>query len=403
MHNYLLPSTHMHFASYLQTAISLLKSYSGHPPFHHYLKLFFKQHKKYGSTDRKQITQLCYAYYRVGKAMPNDFSAQRFAAGIWLTSSTHNLLVSYLQPLWPQHRIFSIKEKINFLHQHLSFNAKQIFNFSNQIGALLNLHAFEQSHLIQPAVYLRIRPSKKEIVLNKLSALSWQYEYIEPYIVKICSGCSIEQFFSIDEEVCIQDISSQQVKIFMQKAQKATTRTIQKVWDACAASGGKSILAYDTLLNIQLTVSDIRKSVMQNLHTRFNKAGIKKYNSFILDVTQSSTTLTSLHNTFDLVIVDAPCSGSGTWSRTPEQLTFFNNDKIYDYANTQHKILQNILPTVKPDGYLLYCTCSVFKAENEDVIIWLQQQGLQLIHMQYLEGYNQQADTLFAALLQKPK
>jgi 16S rRNA (cytosine967-C5)-methyltransferase len=393
----------MYFASYLQTATDLLKNYSGHPPFHQYLKNFFKQHKKYGSTDRKQIAQFCYAYYRVGKAMPNNFSAQRFAAGLWLTSTAKNLAVTYLESLWPQRNNFSLQEKINFLQQNISFNADEIFDFAQQLSISLNIQMFQQSHLIQPAMYLRIRPSKKEVVFKKLAALNWLYEYVEPNTIKLSSGYAIEQFFNIDEEVCIQDMSSQQVKICIQKAQQITTRAIQKVWDVCAASGGKSILVYDTLPSIQLTVSDVRQSIIQNLHGRLNKAGIKKYNTFVLDVTQPSATLTSLYNTFDLVIADVPCSGSGTWSRTPEQLVFFNDEKIHAYAATQHKILQNILPTIKPDGYLLYCTCSVFKTENEDQIAWLQQQGLQLVHMQYLEGYSQQADTLFAALLQKSK
>src|SRR5690606_27157702 len=104
------------------------------------------------------------------------------------------------------------------------------------------------------------------------------------------------------------------------------------VWDCCAASGGKSILAKDILKNIQLTVSDIRKSILINLEKRFASAGIKAYTAKVADLTDPSFSHSPLapserfsragthHSAFDLIICDAPCSGSGTWARTPEQL-----------------------------------------------------------------------------------
>jgi 16S rRNA (cytosine967-C5)-methyltransferase len=57
---------------------------------------------------------------------------------------------------------------------------------------------------------------------------------------------------------------------------------------------------------------------------------------------------------FDLVICDAPCSGSGTWSRTPEQLYFFNEKKISEYSILQKNIVGNALKSLKKDGYFLY-------------------------------------------------
>ena len=58
------------------------------------------------------------------------------------------------------------------------------------------------------------------------------------------------------------------------------------VWDCCAASGGKSIMLYDLDPAIRLTVSDIRESILINLRKRFNEAGIKKYQSFVIYLTK---------------------------------------------------------------------------------------------------------------------
>ncbi len=169
------------------------------------------------------------------------------------------------------------------------------------------------------------------------------------------------------------------------------------IWDCCAGSGGKSILAYDTIPNIELTVSDVRPSILLNLKKRFSSADIKKYTSLVADLTNSS--LITHHSSFDLIICDAPCSGSGTWSRRPEQLSYFKEEKINNYADIQKKIAVNASKALGQGGYFLYITCSVFKKENEEVINYLQEKtSLELISMKYFKGYEIKADTLFVAL-----
>ncbi|HWR33416.1 MAG TPA: hypothetical protein VN451_07820, partial [Chitinophagaceae bacterium] len=162
-----------------------------------------------------------------------------------------------------------------------------------------------------------------------------------------------------------------------------------------------SILAYDINPGINLTVSDVRESILNNLRKRFHVAGIKKYTAFTTDL--SSSLFQVQHPLFDTIICDAPCSGSGTWNRTPEQLHFFNPQKINEYAALQRKIVSNAVQQLKPGGHLLYITCSVFKKENEEVFNYLKEKfHLQLVKMELLKGYDLKADTMFAALLQNP-
>ena len=159
-------------------------------------------------------------------------------------------------------------------------------------------------------------------------------------------------------------------------------------------------MAYDLMPGIELTVSDIRNSILVNLQNRFTEAGIKKYNSFVADLSDSS--FVSHHSSYDLMIADVPCSGSGTWGRTPEQLQFFNAKKIEDYATLQKKIVTNIVPYIRTDGFLLYITCSVFHKENEEVVSFVQENlQMELVEMNVLKGYDKKADTMFAALLKK--
>jgi 16S rRNA (cytosine967-C5)-methyltransferase len=106
------------------------------------------------------------------------------------------------------------------------------------------------------------------------------------------------------------------------------------LWDCCAASGGKSILAYDQFSSLKLTVSDVRASILSNLRKRFERAGIRHYASFVADITSPRF---QLNKTFDIVLCDVPCSGSGTWSRTPEQLSFFARSKSGSTRNFRKK------------------------------------------------------------------
>lgn len=118
-------------------------------------------------------------------------------------------------------------------------------------------------------------------------------------------------------------------------------------------------MAKDLYRDIQLTVSDVRESILQNLYRRFQKAGIKNYEALLSDLSATNCRLPG--KSFQMIIADLPCTGSGTWARTPEQLYFFKPDKIAYYSDLQKKILSNVVPTLQKGGHLVYITCSVFK------------------------------------------
>jgi 16S rRNA (cytosine967-C5)-methyltransferase len=193
----------------------------------------------------------------------------------------------------------------------------------------------------------------------------------------------------------VQDLSSQQV--LSQLTDVLTPSDVAfTAWDCCAASGGKSILLHDTYPRVKLSVTDVRKSILHNLRVRFERAGIKSYTSTVADVAAPDFRETSV---FDLVLCDAPCSGSGTWGRTPEQLRLFKETEIERYASLQETIAARAAKQVKAGGYFLYITCSVFGRENEAVVESIQKKtALRLMAMRYYKGYEQKADTLFAAL-----
>ena len=102
---------------------------------------------------------------------------------------------------------------------------------------------------------------------------------------------------------------------------------------------------------------------------------------------------------FDGIIADVPCSGSGTWSRTPEMLTFFDEQELVKYTDRQKEIVTNVMPYLKPGGYLIYITCSVFKVENEDIVAHLSKlPQLELVKTALINGIANRSDSMFYAL-----
>ncbi len=124
-----------------------------------------------------------------------------------------------------------------------------------------------------------------------------------------------------------------------------------------------------------------------------------KYQKKLLDLTKNVDP--ELHNyAFDGIILDAPCSGSGTWGRTPEMISQFQPQKIEFFQHLQQSIARNVVKYLKPGKPLIYITCSAFKAENEDAVDFMVKElGMELEKMDILKGYQHRADTMFVARL----
>jgi 16S rRNA (cytosine967-C5)-methyltransferase len=380
--------------SYLNTASRIILSYDGSVPLAAWLKQFFKADKKFGSKDRKNITHACYCFYRLGSAFQNLSTEERMLTALFLCSDTSNKILEELKPEWNEKIFLSLSEKINLLSAQEEI--KEVFPFSNEVSKEIELQSFDLSFLIQPDLYLRIRPGKKEKVLQQLQSTGVQFTLLTDECIQLSNQSKVDEVVNIDEDVIIQDYSSQKTIELFKNYNPQTTNHKLSVWDCCAASGGKSILFHDHFPSAQLTVSDVRESILINLQKRFKRAGIKNYDHFVADVSSAHF---SIQKKFDLVICDAPCSGSGTWSRTPEQLKFFKKEKIEHYASLQKRIALNASKAVKKSGHFLYITCSVFERENEGVVNFIQNNSaLQLKAMEYLKGYDKKADTLFVAL-----
>lgn len=386
------------YYSHINSAQKIIEAYTGAEPFASYLKKQFAANKKFGSKDRKQITQLCYSYFRLGKSLTDISIEEKLLAGLFLSSRASNELLLHLKPEWNDVVETSREKKVELLS---SVDASSIYPFINELSEGIDVNEFAFSHLQQPDLFLRIRPGRKDTVLHQLKAADVSFQLIGENTVALPNATKIEEVIMLNKDAVVQDYSSQRVGELLGDLKSEIENQKWNVWDCCAASGGKSIMAKDILGDIGLTVSDVRESILINLKKRFQEAGIKNYKSFVRDLSLHSL-LTTHHSPFDLIVADVPCSGSGTWGRTPEQLSFFQPTSIGTYSDLQKKIVSNTVKQLKSDGYFLYITCSVFKKENENNVEWMQEQlKLQLVKQELIRGYTVKADTMFAALLKK--
>src|SRR5579871_3503668 len=378
-----------HF-SHINSATEILQEYSGKEPFSHFIKNFFKQNKKFGSTDRKTISHLCYCYFRLGYALKNISLEEKILTGIFLCNQSNHELLNHFKPEWNKNIKLPFENKLSFLNY--PFLVSDIFPWQEELSEGIAHEKFCRSFLIQPDLFLRIRPGNEQSVINKLSAANVEFRQINTSCVALNNSTKLETIIDINKEAVIQDYNSQQTENFFElETQNSKLKT---VWDCCAASGGKSIMLYDIDPKIELTVSDIRESIISNLIKRFSEAGIKKYHSFVRDLSTTNYKLQTAN--YDFIVADVPCSGSGTWSRTPEALLFFDKKKIDEYADLQKKIVCNVIPSLKKNGRFMYITCSVFKKENEEIVEFIQKKfSMKLEKMETLKGYYKKADTMF--------
>jgi 16S rRNA (cytosine967-C5)-methyltransferase len=374
----------------------VLDNYDGVLPLHRFLFSYFKQHKQMGSSDRRWATRYLYSYFRLGKALLKEPQITRLAVADFLCNSTLSLVIEKELPLLLDSISSPLVEKLNNVKIRFpEFQLEDIFPFRNTLSEGINIETFFSSYFIQPDLFIRVKPDYLSQLAATLKEAGVENEVISSTTIGLPNGTKLEKIVPEEKNYQIQDLASQQTGSMFQPS------PWDYWWDCCAASGGKSLLLHSLEPTIQLLVSDIRESSLHNLEERFQLSGVKKYQKKVLDLLQNNDQ--DLHHyEFDGIILDAPCTGSGTWGRTPEMLHFFRSEKIAYFSKLQKAIAANVVKYLKPGKPLIYITCSVFKEENEEVVEWIQKElPVKLEKIEVIKGYTNRADTMFAARLIK--
>jgi 16S rRNA (cytosine967-C5)-methyltransferase len=157
----------------------------------------------------------------------------------------------------------------------------------------------------------------------------------------------------------IQDVASQMVGLLCDPKPGETW------WDACAGEGGKTLHLSDLMQNKGLIwASDRAEWRLQKLKRRTGRAKVFNYRSVFWDGGKKLPTKTK----FDGVLVDAPCSGVGTWQRNPQARWTTTVNDVNELSAIQKNLLANVAPGVKPGGKLIFSVCTLTRAETTEVV-----------------------------------
>jgi len=184
---------------------------------------------------------------------------------------------------------------------------------------------------------------------------------LSPSAVRLPQGFAIEAHrLWRDGLVDIQDEGSQHI------ADYCGVEPGMTVFDLCAGAGGKTLALHDRMAGQgRLIACDTDRKRISRLEPRARRCGATGIETRLLAPQRESEALLDAKASADIVLVDAPCSGTGTWRRNPEARWRLTESKIAEYAALQRHLLDVAASLVKPGGYLVYAVCSLLADEGD--------------------------------------
>jgi 16S rRNA (cytosine967-C5)-methyltransferase len=345
------------------------------------LRNYFKNNRAIGSKDRKIIGDAIYDVIRFKGLLDANIDGN---------------------PCWEKRvELYQIKS-VNELKNKSDLNQHERVSFDKVFFDLLTKDyglelAREISETLNTTAPIHVRANTLKISRDDL------IERLKPKFEVTACKESLEgiefhkkiNFFELEEfkngYFEIQDEASQLV------ANYADVNPGDEILDYCAGAGGKTLALAPKLKGKgQIFLHDIRKNALENAKIRLKRAGIQNY-QIHLDLPKN------LKNRMNLVFVDAPCTGSGTWRRNPDQKWKFSSELLKRIVNDQRDIFEKALSFLGSKGKILYATCSILSEENEEQVEYFCKKfGLKLTKpiFKTLPKVNEK-DGFFAALLEK--
>ena len=225
----------------------------------------------------------------------------------------------------------------------------EAFAYANNLAAPIAFRVVK--HLANEAdICERLRSTGAELAPSEVAPGAW----------RIKGAGSLLSELAAAGKVYIQDEASQLVALLLE------AEPGQRVLDLCAAPGSKTTQIADLSLDSALIVAaDLHEHRLRNL---VSSAQLQEFGSIHCLALDGLRPLPFPDGCFDRVLVDAPCSGTGTLRRNPEIRWRISPADIKDLAARQRQLLFNAARVVKPGGRLVYSTCSVEWDENEDIV-----------------------------------
>lgn len=340
-------------AARVQTSIELLDSIiasarSKGAPADRILAEWFRNNRFAGSKDRRAIRELVYAAIRACGPVPDTGRA----AMLRLAESDESLRALFdgsnysPEELAGEEPVAADGIAPDWLEQRLA---------GSDISG-----AEAQALLDRAPLDIRVNTLKAERATLALPVESTPTA--APNGLRLEAGTQVEQWPEWREgKVEIQDTGSQ-IACLAVGAQPGET-----IIDLCAGGGGKTLSLAAAMDNLgRLVASDTDRNRLSALMPRAERAGATNIETVLLNPGQELDALASLEGQADAVLIDAPCSGVGTWRRNPEARWRLDEKELSRLTDLQSRLLDIGARLVKPGGRLIYVTCSLLDEEGAD-------------------------------------
>lgn len=254
------------------------------------------------------------------------------------------------EPEWPEDPV----ERAAMRHSFPNWLAKAIAETApkGEIDAVLA--ALNE----EPSLYFRVRPpGMREDVMRALEGEGVRSEPIEHVADALRISDAGNRVFETKAmkagRLQSQDVGSQLI------VELCAPKPSQQVADICAGAGGKSLALADRVApSGRVFASDLSRKRLQDARERASELRIKNI-SFPNPVAIAE---------MDVVLIDAPCSGVGSLGREPDQKWKLTAKAVSEFQKTQRQLLEDTAGEVKEGGVIVYATCSLLRAEDEDVV-----------------------------------
>lgn len=358
---------------------------------------YFKNNKKYGSRDRRIMYEVVFSVFRwygwlreiiylhIPESHPDflalsskTLSKVAVSAGI-LDGSIEKSLIDY----WKSE--LNVPESLcrnsqSVLNKDAASKILSFFGVDKNLSCLalipewthekIKQTLYSENELIKwyqsrPPIWIRIQTDDTEKLFKEFSENEIQYFPSKTVKDALCIKNAKVNLYSLKSFENglfeIQDIASQVIGIV------AGANPGERWWDCCAGAGGKSLQLSSMMQNKgRIVASDIREYKLNDLRKRARrneKSNIecKEWDGRALRNKKAES--------FDGVLIDAPCSCSGTWRRNPDAKWRLNLAEVEELLCIQSSILENASSAVKKGGVLIYATCSIFDEENSQIVM----------------------------------
>lgn len=323
----------------------------------------YRRRRELGSRDRRLISQVVFSWFRWRGWLPRLPLPRAAAIAAALDSKEKNAVLDRLagEPLAPLGAL-SLADRIAAVAPLLGGTPKLTDLVPDRFAASLppeaDLPRLIESLQARPPTWLRSRHSRRDEVLRQLARAECPATQDARMPDAICcpDGVAREALDKLTGRIAeIQDIASQVVGLV------CAARREERWWDACAGSGGKTLHLADLMEDRgQIVAGDVRPAILEELERRVRKSGFE-----CIRMLRPGKTVDGL---FDGVLVDAPCSGYGTWSRNPDMRWRSPVTLPAELQPVQAKILDQAASVVRSGGRLVYAVCTFTKLETVDQV-----------------------------------